>query len=377
MNMLNISKQSKSVKMLMTIMVGLIGGLVFTKINMPLPSLLGPMTALLIGSRFFKISFYWSANVRNLALIIIGYTLGLSINKDTIFQIIQQLPWMLVMTAALTAFGAVTALLISKLSGIDYPSVLIGNVPGALTQMTVMGEEMEGTNLTVITFLQVVRVILVVFCVPLIIFSPLYSVETSVYTAITEQAASVALDVLIPKIILFTIISLFFAILGKKLKIPIPYLLGPILGIAVLNISGFHGPKPSSILLDIAQFSVGCRLGLMLNPEKIPNKVKLISLGIINGVVMIMFSLVLSYILIKMHGIEATTSFLSTAPGGADQMGLIASVISADVSMVTGYQLFRMLFVNFVVPPFLKRFCIYLIKNNQTDSFESRKDIQC
>jgi len=100
------------------------------------------------------------------------------------------------------------------------------------------------------------------------------------------------------------------------------------------------------------------------------------TLGIINGVVMIVFSLGLSYILIRMHGIEATTSFLSMAPGSADQMGVIASVISVDVSIVASYQLFRMLFVNIAVPPLLRRIYIHHMKNNQAYRFDSVKDNQ-
>ena len=201
-------------------------------------------------------------------------------------------------------------------------------------------------DLTIITFLQVVRLMLIVFCVPLLVFSPLYSVEKSGYTTTIVQAASVPLSVLIRKIIIFAMISAFCAMMAKKLKFPTPYLLGPILGIAVLNISGFHGPTLSTVLLGIAQFSMGCYLGLLLKPEKLQNKVRIISLSIINGVVLVLFSLGMSYILVKMHGMGAVTSFLCMAPGGADQMGVIASVISADVSMVTGYQLFRMLFIN-------------------------------
>lgn len=362
MDILNLTKESKSVRLLLTIIIGMIGGLVFINIHMPLPWVLGPMTAVLIGSKLGKIHLYWSSGVRNWGLIIIGYASGLSFNQETLSQIILQLPWMLVMTIALIAFSAITAFVVSKLMGVNYPSVLTGCIPGGLTQMVTLGEEIEGMDMTVITFLQVMRLILIVFCVPLLIYSPLYSVEKSGYTTAIAQTASVPLNVLIPKIILFAIISVLCALLAKKLKFPTAYLLGPIIGIAVLNILGFHGPALSPILLDIAQFSMGCYLGLLLKPEDLQNKVKIISLSIINGIVLILFSLGLGYILVKMQGIGGTTGFLSMAPGGADQMGVVASVVSANVSMVIGYQTFRMLFVNIAVPPVLKWFYRYHAK---------------
>jgi len=365
MNMMNITKENKPFSMLLTSITGMVGGLIFKKINMPLPWMLGPMTAVLIGSKLGKLHLYWPSRVRNWGLIIIGYSSGLSFTQDTLFQIIQQLPWMLVMTVVLLAFSALTAFAVSKMSGIDYPSILTGCTPGGLTQMVTLGEEMEGMDLTVITFLQVTRLMLIVFCVPLLVYSPLYSVEKSSYTKVAEIASSVPLDMLIPKIILFAIISVIFAILAKKFKIPTPYLLGPIIGIAILNVSGFHGPKVSPLLLIVAQFSMGCYLGLLLKPEKLGNKMKIVSLALINGIVLILFSLILSYVFVKIHGLEGTTSFLCMAPGGADQMGVIASVISADVSMVIGYQMFRMFFVNIAVPPVLKWFYRYYTKANQ------------
>jgi uncharacterized membrane protein AbrB (regulator of aidB expression) len=42
------------------------------------------------------------------------------------------------------------------------------------------------------------------------------------------------------------------------------------------------------------------------------------------------------------------------APGGADQMSAIANAVSANVAMVTGYQLFRMLTTFAIIPPILR-----------------------
>ena len=155
MDILNFNKESKLVRLLLTIVIGIIGGLIFVYIHMPLPWVLGPMTATLIGSKLSKIRLYWPSRIRNWGLIVIGYSCGLSFNRDTLFQIIKELPWMLVMTTVLIAFCAVTALLVSKLTGVDYPSILTGCIPGGLSQMVILGEEIEGMDLTIITFFQV------------------------------------------------------------------------------------------------------------------------------------------------------------------------------------------------------------------------------
>ena len=59
-------------------------------------------------------------------------------------------------------------------------------------------------------------------------------------------------------------------------------------------------------------------------------------------------------ILIHLNHVTPSTSLLSLAPGGMDQVGILAHEIQADLSMVTGYQLFRLFFIYFVVPPVLR-----------------------
>ncbi len=369
MNIPRFDKQSKPVRLLLTVVIGLAGGLIFVAVHMPLPWLLGPMTALLVGARFCKkIQLYWPSRLRGWGLIVVGYSSGSSISRGTLSQIAKDLPWMLFMTIAIIAVAALAAFIVSKLSEVDYPSTLVAGFPGGLTQLITLSEELDGVDCTVVTFFQVVRVILIVFCAPLLVFSPLYSVgNTSDYTAAAVSAA-MPMSELLPKIVLFTVISVLSAILAKKVKLPTAYMLGPILGVAVFNVAGIHGPSLSPILLDIAQFSIGAYLGLLLKPERLQNKARIIILSVINGLVLVLFSLGLSFILVKAHGMDAVTSFLATAPGGSDQMTVMARVISADVSMVTGYQIFRILFINFLVPPILKVFCRrYYSKCKQAD----------
>ncbi len=50
------------------------------------------------------------------------------------------------------------------------------------------------------------------------------------------------------------------------------------------------------------------------------------------------------------------TSFLSTAPGGLDQMVLLAHSVKAEVSLVSMFQTFRLLFIFIVIMPLMKMF---------------------
>ncbi|MFP7296636.1 AbrB family transcriptional regulator [Neobacillus niacini] len=337
-----------------TLLIAFIGGIVFFLITVPIPWLLGPMTAVLIGSRFKKIQVHWPIQIRDIGLIILGYSIGLSFTKEAAIQILGKLPLMLLLTVILVIFCAGIAFFVSKLSGVDYPTILTGSIPGGLSQMITFAEEVKGIDLTTVSFLQVTRVIMIIFSVPFLIYSPLVTNSSSALIENLENNSNQTSDTLFPSIIFYAAICVICAFLGKRLKFPTPFLLGPITATAILTITGLQGPELPNSVMDFSQIMIGGYIGLLLKPEKLQHKGKIIIFAIVSGLVMILGSFGLSMLLVHYNDITPATSLLSLTPGGADQMAILAHEVHADLSIVTGFQLFRLLFIFFAVPPFLK-----------------------
>ena len=98
----------------------LFGGILFSLLHLPIPWLLGPMVAVLIGSLIGKEKYEWSGRFRNTGMIIVGYTIGLSMTTTAIRGMAHDLPLMLLMTLLLLLLCAGLAYAVSKLSGCDY-----------------------------------------------------------------------------------------------------------------------------------------------------------------------------------------------------------------------------------------------------------------
>ncbi|WP_423406868.1 AbrB family transcriptional regulator [Heyndrickxia sp. MSNUG] len=343
-------KENKRMAFFWALIFAFIGGLIFSYLAIPIPWLLGPMSAMLITSRFKGIFFYWPSYLRDAALVIVGYSIGLSFTREAVINILTNLPMMLILTILLVSSAALMAFFISKLSGVDYPTVLTGSIPGGLSQMIIFAEENKGINITTVTFLQVSRLLMIVFFVPFIIFGPVLNMKHTdlVMNNIVKGTVSPAV------VFLFGAICIVAALIGKKLKFPTPFLLGPILGTALLMNVGFQGPLLPSFILDVSQFMIGGYIGLLLKPEKLERKTTSIILALLSGLVLVTGSLAISIYITDVLNISIVTSFLSLAPGGMDQMGIIAHEVNADLSMVTGFQLFRLFFIYFAVPPFLR-----------------------
>src|SRR5699024_9939904 len=93
-----------------------------------------------------------------------------------------------------------------------------------------------------------------------------------------------------------------------------------------------------------------------LQVNQIANKGRTLVIAIGNGVMLMSGAIALSLGLTWLHHVTNATALLSLAPGGMDQMSIIAHEIHADLSIVSGYQLFRTFFIFFAVAPLIRPF---------------------
>lgn len=343
-------------RFLPTLLASLAGGFAFSLIDAPLPWLLGPMAFSLIGARLFarfKTKPLWPTSLRDTAMILIGYSIGLTFTSETLREMGRQLPTMVLMTVLLLAFCGIIGVAVAKLGGQHLPTVLMGSVPGGLSQMLVLGESTPGVDLTLMTFLQVSRLLMIIFCVPILVFnSPLFDVTKAEIEAVAARTSAHWGD-LFPNVFLFAVVCVAAAWLAKKIRFPL--LLGPMIATAVVHLStGLRAPALPTGALDAAQLIIGTYVGLLLKPEGMKNKAMITLLALASGVVLLSGAFGLSELLTHLHPVSSETAFLGMAPGGMDQMGLIAKEINADIAIVTCYQLFRTWVIFFAVPPLLR-----------------------
>lgn len=348
------------VRLIYTVLLSLVGGLLFNLLHIPLPWLLGPMTFTLVGSRVVQtVRPSWPSWIRDTALILIGYSIGLTFTMTTLRQIGHQLPTMALMTFILILLCCLLAWIITRLSGLPFSTVLMGSIPGGLTQMVVLAEDTKGIDLTVVAFLQVVRLLMIIFCVPLLVFSPLFGGDNGseaaadVVSAAVEHAATAA-STGWGVVVLYAVVSVAGALLANRIHFPSAYMLGPMIITAILHLAGVEGPALPVWLLSAAQVMIGTYVGLLLKPEKLQHKMRITLLAVASSTLLIASTIGFSYLLTKLHAVSSTTAFLSLAPGGMDQMGIIAHEVNADISIVTGYQIFRTWFIYFAIPPLLR-----------------------
>ncbi len=318
------------------------------------------MFAVLIGSKLWPGRYMWPGTIRNAGMITVGYTIGLAMTATALHEMSIHLPIMLLLTLLLLFFCAGIAFLVSLVSNYNYMTLLIGSIPGGLSQMVALAEESDDIDMTVVTVIQVVRLMVIVVSIPFLIFNPYTGLSDPVVTEMAGAlgnagaAAAATWSNLLPDLPVYAVVCTLCAWLGQKLRIPTAYLLGPAIGASVLQMLGVHGPALPSTLVNAAQLAIGSYVGMLLKPEQLPHKMRTIGLAVGSAIILIAGAWGFSSLLTLIQPVSMTTALLALAPGGMDQMGIIAHEVGGDLSIVAGYQLFRLLFIFFAVPPVMK-----------------------
>ena len=221
--------------------------------------------------------------------------------------------------------------------------------------MVVLCEEVADSSLTVVTFMQTIRLLSVVFIVPFLAIHGLADSPGQSAAMISAAEAVPTSLYSLTALGTFIIAATISALAASRLNMPTPYLLGPIIAIAGLTLAGLKPPPVPGSIVMAAQLFVGAYLGVTIKPANLSNWKQLLPYALANGVAIVLFSLAIGYVLNYWHQIDLITAFLSTAPGGMSEMGITAIAVHADLSVITAYQLFRLLFILLIIPPLFRR----------------------
>ena len=337
----------KILQILSTFLIAAAGGLLFYLLKIPLPWMLGPLTVTIIYHTVSGGHANWPVQLRNLGLIVIGYSMGRTVTPETTGEILANLPAMFGVTMMTMIFCLALGYITHRQTGISLASGMLGNIPGGLAQMVLLTEEIKDADVTVVTFLQITRVLAVVFSVPFIAggIGPMPG-EVPPMVAAGPHSLVAALPAVLA--------APLGAGLASLLKLPIPCLLGPIFATTATVLIGAPAPPVPSLLMNLALIFFGTYFGIIINMESIKKLGTVFPYAIGGAIALLAFTFLLAHGLTLLTPATLLTGFLSTAPGGLSEVGVVALALHADVAFIMAYQLFRLFSILLLVPPLLR-----------------------
>jgi membrane AbrB-like protein len=287
--------------------------------------------------------------IRNIAVLVLGYVLGSPFTPQVGQHIVSQLPAMMIMTLITITLCLSGGYITGKYLGLHLSTSLLGSMPGGLAQMTIVCEDVEGSDAAAVMMMQTVRMLVTVFMVPFLV---LHGLADRV-DPITKAAAHFNADT-IPTLAAFGGVMVGLVYIGQYIKLPSPYLIAPVIGTAVLVLSGVNAPSLPPTVIALAQVCMSIRMGMAVDVSGLDNWKKLLFLNVVSVFLVILALLGIDFLFARIADISFITAFISTAPGGITEMGLTAMMVHADLSTVIAFQLFRLLLVLLVAIPLLR-----------------------
>jgi hypothetical protein len=334
-----------------TLAVGLMGSLFFVYLELPLPWVIGALftttCAAIMGQRM------WVPNwLRSNSHLVLGALFGTSVSPEFLDNIVKWLPSMFAVTAYVVLVMPPIMLYLVKVSRIDAVTAYFSAAPGGLLPMTLLGGAMGGDEKT-ISLIQSSRIILTVLLIPFAftIFGG-YEPTGSVGTGGSFK------DLGLSEGLLLLALSMAGFMIARPLKIPTPYLMGPMIFVAVGSVTGFNTAEVPDSLVAIAQWIIGSNIGAMFNNVKPKVVARTLVHGSVTSAFMILFAAGAAALTHLVTGLPTNGLVLAFAPGGFAEMALVGFALGIDIAFLVTHQLTRYFFVIFMIPlcfPILKK----------------------
>ena len=133
------------------------------------------------------------------------------------------------------------------------------------------------------------------------------------------------------------------------LRTPLPWMIGPLLLMAVCNFSGARlrapvGARPGG------QVVIGTALGLYFTPAVAQQVVSYWHFLLLAALLAILIACICAWFISRVTGTDGVTAFFASVPGGAAEMAILAERFGGRVDRVAIAQSMRILAVVIVVP---------------------------
>lgn len=344
---------------LLTLVLGIIGGLTFYKLKFPAGAMVGSMLAVAIYSVVTGQA-AMPSNLRLVTQMMAGAYIGSSIQyKDVMLLKRIFLPAFL-MIFMMISLDVFMGFILAQVSELSLPTALMVCAPGGLMDITLISADV-GANSSQVAVLQLLRLMTVMSFFPLLMkrIAQRTQKEAVQEVAITqEDKERLRNNWFLSKqqglnLGATLIIAVGFGILGYFLGIPAGGMTFAMISVAILNIGTGRGYLPMP-LRRATQILAGTLMGVRMTYADLVGLRTMIVPAALLIMGIIIINLIVGFFLNKLTKIGLITSLLSSVPGGVSDMALIAGELGGDQNKVAILQLFRYVFVVAAYPVIIR-----------------------
>jgi len=321
--------------------IGVIGGLAFVWLKMPLPWMIG-------SAVFVSIAALCGVRVaprmpgRDLMFAVLGVLMGAAIHPGTFANAES---WVISLGAMVVFVVVVTAGVAAILMrcGYDRITAYFSSAPGGLSEMILMGGQAGGDD-RVIALIHSIRITITV-----LVIGAWYRLVHG-YQPNGNSSLGSVLDVTALDAGALIAMGIVGWLVGTRLRLPGGTFLGPMIASAAAHGFGLTKAVPPSEIISIAQLVVGTAIGCRFNGTSVHEFRKALGMGVVLAIALIAFAAAVAIPLAPMVGLPFEALLLAFAPGGLTEMSLISMTLGIDPAFVTTHHIFRLILILMIGP---------------------------
>jgi membrane AbrB-like protein len=308
----------------------------------------GPFTGALVASAVVRLLERPVAEpprwLRSLARIVLGLTIGAAVTMETLRAIAGAIVPVGANVLMLVVLGMALAWAINRLTHMDLASALCACSPGVLAAMVSLAEDLGG-NSKAVASMHLVRLISILLVMPGLVRVIFGDPGAAVMPLAASGGATplLALGVLLA-------IGMLAAALAVKVKLPGGEILAAMAVGGLVNQTWLHlDGLPNSWPL-FAQWIIGAGVGAGVTRAVLRDFRPFAVAGAAMTASMIVAGLGLGWLLVQTTTLDPITAMVGSAPGGAEQMVILAGELGGDAQLVAAMHLARQIILMLLLP---------------------------
>jgi len=281
--------------------------------------------------------------VRVVTLCVIGVFLGGSFSPELLARASEWMFSLAFMIVFIPLITVVASAYYRRFAAFDLPTAMFSGAPGTLTAMVIIGGE-SGADERMIALTQGLRVVIVVFLMPLIV--------------VLSAATGTGSDSVLPEggpfswvdISLLTLSAFVGFGIARIFHLPASAMTGAMLASATLYLSGLVEWRPPDSALWVCLWVLGSAIGSRFSTVTPQIFFRVSRHAVAATAVVMAVSAVFAFFVSRVTGVAFLTTLLSFTPGGVAEMCLIAITFDIDPAFVAFHHLVRIVILITAAP---------------------------
>ncbi len=328
-----------------TVVIGIIGSLIATKLRMPGGMMVGAMILVAVFNIFTGKGTFpriFKTFLQVFSGVIIGSRVGRKDVKELRFIIVPTIILLIFMMIMNVTLGY----LIHKVGGLDIITSLFSSSPGGLSDMGLLAEDL-GANPAYVTILQLVRVLTIYFFMPTIIgkiFARQMEANKGNVRKPEPKKEDLSWKEKITRFLHTVAVGSVGGAILYFLNVSSGAMIGSMIAVAAYNVITGRAYCPKSVR-NVTQVGSGCFLGLKIDMESIMGLTALVLPAGIMLAGVIAFAFITAFVINRLTKLDFAVALMASTPGGVQEISLLSEELGTDTPKVAVMQTSRLMFV--------------------------------